>query len=100
MPSTPTRIAIALCLAVAGLTVATVHAAPNGDDGKRTFNTSAGIDLPPAALRSAPGFCLIEFGGVSGYLSSCIRTHALRPNLLPRDCVVRVSEGNRTRRPL
>lgn len=60
--------------------------------------TSPGIALPDSALRVAPGFCRTEVGGVTGYISSCMRTHLQRPNLLPRACAVNVRDGNRSRR--
>jgi len=90
--------ALSVCLALAMLAVVAVDAATTNGGNRQTQEADMDVDLAMRALRSAPGFCLIEFGGVSGYLSSCIRAHAARPNLLPRDCIIHAQDGDHMRR--
>ena len=54
--------------------------------------------VPPASERTAPEFCRIEFAGVSGYLASCVRSHASQLSRLPSACVVQLHDGSETRR--
>ena len=53
---------------------------------------------PPATQRTAPEFCRIEFAGVSGYLASCVRSHASQLSGLPSACVLHLQDGGETRR--
>ena len=88
--------ALLMGLGLATLAVFAIHAATSVD--RQTQGARVDIDLAVHTLRTAPAFCVIEFGGVSGYLSSCIRAHAMRPNLLPRDSVVLARDQDQTRR--
>lgn len=96
------RTNLSICAILGIFVLALINAPPAQSETqlptKHQFHTSPGINLPASALQVAPGFCRVELGGVMGYLSSCMRTHVQRPQLLPRECVVQASDGNRTRR--